>query len=211
MFIHVGLLVLLSKGSSNKFFERMSRDQRVHYPKSVGDLLFRLSPVIASDDIFASSNEGEFQVYTNEETLTNLSRLMSVTLQCMGGIRELFKILHGSKECNLFHHSNKHNPVMKGIKLLDAIKSSFHHANQQLMDSILLTTKSSSLNDLKPSTHLIKSFPNDRMLMKNSWCKLQWAIIASDYSGDSNKWVDIISTLDDHDPAFALELDSEGK
>jgi hypothetical protein len=133
------------------------------------------------------------------ESIETLEHLIGLTLQCLGGVRQLIHILEKERLSKI------------AVGELDdknfiGIRDTFVHASTKFLEAS--SSGFGIANDLDPAKHLIESFPDERKLADTKWLKLHWSILCHN---KINTPLQSIDAMVRKDPESIKELDRESK
>lgn len=133
------------------------------------------------------------------ESVETLQHLIGLTLQCLGGVRQLIHILEKERLSKLaMGEPDDRNFI--------GIRDTFVHAAGKFLEAS--SGGFGVANDLDPSKQLIESFPDERKLADTKWAKLHWAILCHNKINAPLQSIDAMARVD---PESIRELDRESK
>lgn len=134
---------------------------------------------------------------TQIESVDTLQHLMGVTLQCLGGVRQLIHILEKERLSKVAVGEPDDQNFL-------GIRDTFVHAATKFLEAS--SGGFGIVNDLDPAKHLIESFPDEHKLADARWTKIHWAILCH---SKLKSPLESIDALVRHDPDTIRELDRE--
>jgi ankyrin repeat protein len=110
----------------------------------------------------------------SEPRLDIICQLMNCTLQCMGGIRQLFEKLEKERitqQVTAVEGADRFNCRAMEYQ---SLKRAFTYATDRMTYEM---NRSQEIHNLNPSRHLVESFPNSESYLKKEWCAAHWTIL----------------------------------
>jgi ankyrin repeat protein len=126
----------------------------------------------------------------SENTLDIICQLMNCTLQCLGGIRQLFEKLEKERIAQQITAIEEANRFNEQAMEYQSLKRAFSYATDRMSYEI---NRSQEIHNLNPSRHLVESFPCSESYLKKEWCSAHWTIL-----GDT-RFEEVNCSVGEHD------------